>query len=228
VALNASNGEELWRYKYTLPVLSIHGYSSPLIVPGGVLIGLENGQLLALSIEEGKVIWQTPISRPEGRSEIERLVDVDGVIAIDGQYIYAVDYEGRLVQIEPSKGRIIWSRPLTSISGVSVDSNAVYVTEPDGYVWALDKKTGSSLWKMDKLEGRRLTRPVPISEYLLVGDFEGYLHLLSKFDGSTVGRFEVDASPIVAVPSVVNDNELIVQSRAGVLRKLNIKTLKAK
>ncbi len=221
IALNAGDGTDIWRYQFQVPVLTLHGYSSPLIVPGGVLLGLDDGNLLALTLQDGKPIWRTQISRPEGRSEIERLVDVDGDIIIDQQFIYAVNYRGKLAQIEPQRGSIVWSREMSSTSGVGVDDKIVYVSEPDGYVWALDKRTGSSMWKMEKLEGRRLTRPVPYEDYILVGDLEGYLHLLSKYDGSTVGRAQIDSSPIIAAP-ILDGDQVIVLSQGGVLQSLKI------
>lgn len=224
IGLNVSDGAEIWRYTYQKPVLTLHGYATPLIVPGGVLAGLDDGSLVALTISDGRMIWQSQVSRAEGRSEIERMVDVDGKIVIDQQYIYAVNYQGKLVQLEPQQGKTLWSRDMTSTSGVSVDDKWVYVTEPDGYVWALDKRTGSSMWKMEKLEGRRLTRPVPYRDYVLVGDLEGYVHILSKFDGSLVARSRVDNAPIVSDP-IVDGDKLYVQSRAGVLRQLQIDSL---
>ncbi len=225
IALKAESGEEVWRQNFPTPALTLHGYSSPLIVPGGVLLGLDDGTLVALSLEKGKAIWKTKVSRAEGRSEIERLVDVDGAIVIDNQYIYAVNYQGKLIQVEPQKGNIVWSRDMTSTTGVGVDEKNVYVSEPDGYIWALDKRTGSSMWKMEKLEGRRLTRPVPFTDYLLVGDVEGYLHLLSKVDGSTLGRIRIDNSPIVSAPIIVN-GKVFVQSDSGVIRALDIVKLR--
>ncbi len=221
LGLSADDGVELWRFSYQKPILTLHGYGRPLIVPGGVLIGLDDGSLVALTLADGKLIWQTQVSRAEGRSEIERLVDVDGEIVIDQQFIYAANYQGKIIQVEPAQGNIIWSRPMSSTSGVSVDEKQLYVTEPDGYVWALDKRTGSSMWKMEKLEGRRITRPVPYEDYLLVGDLDGYVHLLSKFDGSQIARIEVDSSPVVS-EAIVSDEGVFVQSLGGVIHKLEI------
>ena len=211
IALRAEDGEELWRYQIQVPVLTLHGYASPLIVPGGVLCGLD----------DGKVIWQTQLSRAEGRSEVERLVDLDGQIVIDQQFIYAVNYQGRVAQIEPQQGNIVWSRPLSSVKGVAVDDSMVFVVEPDAYLWALDKRTGASMWKLEKLEGRYLTRPLAFMDYVLVGDLEGYLHVLSKFDGSTVARFQIDNSAILTAPQVL-DETVYVQSSGGVVRALDI------
>ncbi len=221
IGLKAIDGEEVWRRQYNVPILTVHGYSTPLVVPGGVLLGLDDGSLLALTLEEGKVIWKTQVSRPQGRSEIERLVDVDGPIAIDDQFIYAVSFQGKIIQVEPQKGSVVWSRDMTSTSGVSVDLDMVYASEPDGYIWALDKRTGSSMWKMEDLEGRGLTRPVPFTDFLLVGDAEGYLHFLSRNDGSTVGRIRVDNSSIVA-PPIVHNGVIFVQSSDGVIRAMEV------
>lgn len=223
-ALNAADGAERWRFEVPVPILTIHGYGRPLIVPGGVLLGLDNGYLLALSLEDGRTIWQTQISRSEGRSEIDRLVDVDGDVVIDQQYIYATSYNGKLAQIEPSKGSIIWSRPMTSTKKVAVDGDYVFVTEPDGYIWALNKNTGSSMWKSEKLEGRRLTGPLAFDDYVLVGDLKGYLHVLSKSDGQVLGRFRLDNEPIIATP-VLRDKTIYVLSQGGVLRAIELEEI---
>ncbi len=220
-ALEVEDGAERWRFEVPVPILTLHGYGRPLIVPGGVLLGLDNGYLLALSLEDGRTIWQTQISRAEGRSEIDRLVDVDGDVVIDQQYIYATSYSGRLVQVEPGKGSIIWSRPMNSTETVAVDGAHIYVTEPDGYIWALNKNTGSSMWKSEKLEGRRLTGPLAFDDYVLVGDLKGYLHILSKSDGQTLGRYRIDNEPIVSTP-VLRDKTVYTLSRGGVLRAIEL------
>jgi len=226
IGLSADTGHELWRRKFNVPALTIYGYSMPLIVPGGVLLGLDDGSLVALTLTEGKLIWKTQLSQPQGRSEIERMIDADGAIVVDNAYIYAVNYQGKLVQLEPEKGQVVWSRKLSSISGVSVDDKAVYATEPDGYIWALDKRTGASYWQQKDLEGRGVTRPVSFKDYLVVGDALGYVHILSKVDGSTVGRVRIDEKPIRATP-VVFDGMIYVLSSNGLVSALNIEKILA-
>jgi len=222
--LRADDGSMLWQQRFTAPALTVYGYAMPLIVPGGVLLGLDDGSLAALSLKDGATIWQTQLSRPQGRSEIERMIDADGAIVVDNEYIYAVNYQGKLAQLEPTKGNVVWSRKMSSISGVSVGSKMIYTTEPDGYVWALDKNTGSALWQQKDLKGRGVTRPVSYGDYLVIGDALGYLHLLSKVDGSTVGRIRIDESPIRATPVIFQELVYVLTSE-GILSALTAKSI---
>lgn len=218
--LSSDTGEEIWRQSFQVPVLTVQGYSSPLIVPGGLLTGLDDGSLVAMSLNDGRVIWQTQVARPDGRSEIDRLVDVDGEVSIDQQYIYAVSYQGQLVRVEPQQGQISWSTPASSTSGVSTNTTQVFVTTSDSHVMAVDKRTGAVLWKSEALEGRRLTRPVPVEGAVVVGDLEGYVHWLDTENGEIIGRFRLDNSPVIAAP-VLRGDHLYLLSRDGVLRKVS-------
>ncbi|MDO6459819.1 outer membrane protein assembly factor BamB [Granulosicoccaceae sp. 1_MG-2023] len=222
--LSPDDGSEVWRQQFQVPVLTVQGYATPLIVPGGVLTGLDDGTVVALSLTDGRLIWRTQVARPDGRSEIDRLVDVDGPLSIDQQYIYAASYQGQLVRIEPQQGRISWSTPVSSTTGVSTNADKAFVSTSESHVLAVDKQSGAVLWETAALEGRHLTRPVPVEGAVIVGDLEGYIHWLDEDNGELIGRYRLDNSPVMAAP-VVRDDAIYLLSRDGVLRKISAKAL---
>lgn len=215
--LKAEDGSELWSNTYNPPALTLHGYSQPLLLPQGVLIGLDDGKLVALALKTGKTLWESELSYPSGRSEIERLVDIDADILIDNRYIYAVNYQGRLAQIEPARGRQTWSVDLSSIAGMSQNKTRLFVTDSTDRVVAVNKETGEIVWEQTQLTGRKLSRPVLLEKVVAVTDLEGYVHLLSLDDGSLVGRTRAGKDAVGVAP-VADGSRLIVQSADQKLR----------
>jgi len=196
VALSMVTGEKLWTASQTSPVLTLRGASVPLVKDGIIYAGMDNGKVIAVSSDSGNVIWESRVSIPSGRSELERIVDIDGQLAADSEHIYEASYHGRVVAISRINGRINWSRDIPSTVGVAVDDTLVYVTDRDDNVWALEKDTGISVWKQEDLLYRQLSAPVVQSNAVLVGDLEGYIHALSKEDGSIIGRANLSKEAI--------------------------------
>ena len=204
-ALDASDGEQLWIYDRSVPVLTLRGTSSPIVRHGLVVAGFSSGKLVALSADRGLVVWEASIAIPRGRSELERIVDIDGDLKIAGTTIFATTYQGRIAEVDLRTGNLGWNRDISSYTGLGVDFSQVYVTDEDSRIWALSRSSGAAEWKLDKLANRQLTAPEPFLDYIAVGDFEGYVHLLSRFDGRISGRMEVDGKGIRVKPLVVDD-----------------------
>lgn len=201
--LNSKTGEELWSTNFDAPALTVHGYGEPVVLDSGVLVGLDDGKLAALSRATGALLWQSVLSLPSGRSEIERLVDVDANILVDDQFIYAVTYQGQLARVEPQRGNLIWSVPMSSVSGMTQDEEVIYLTAQDSEVVAVSKTDGSELWRIKSLRGRAVTRPALVAEGLLaVADFSGFVHVLDATNGSIIGRSQPLSSP-PSSPSLV-------------------------
>jgi len=219
--LNASDGSRLWVFDRTVPVLSLRGTASPMVTQGVVIAGADNGKLAVLDITKGLPAWETSVAVPHGRSELERMVDIDAQPQVWGKTIYSVSYQGRAVAIEGESGRILWSRDLSSAAGLGVDLSNVYVTDDMSHVWALDRDNGTSLWKQDKLANRTLTAPVAIGDYVAVADFEGYVHLLARSDGELVGRARADGKGVLA-PLIVDSEVLYVYGNGGTLTAYRI------
>lgn len=214
--LDASSGERRWMFDRNVPVLSLRGSSSPLMVQDIVIAGFANGNLVALEANHGRQLWETAVAIPKGRSELERMVDIDSEPQIWGSVVYAVAFHGRVVAIDGSTGTILWNRDMSSSAGLSVDYQSVYVTDQISNIWALDRETGGSMWRQDKLYNRNLTAPVPFDNYVAAGDFEGYIHILNASNGELVARERVDSDGVLARP-VVADNVLYVYGNGGTL-----------
>lgn len=227
LALSTETGATRWRYSFEVPPLSLRGSSAPVPVTGGVLVGQDDGQIVALAGDTGEVLWKTTVAPPEGRSPIERMVDIDGDLAIGRGVLYAVSYQGRIAKIEPSRGRILWARELSSYAGLAVDGERVYVTDADSHVRALDPATGATLWVQKKLAHRRLTAPVPIpgTDYLAVADFAGYVHLLTRADGRIVAREYTGGFGILADPVPLGGGRFAVQTHGAKIIVFEVKPI---
>jgi outer membrane protein assembly factor BamB len=200
--LDISSGVVIWQLSHKVPVLTLKGVSPPVVNSGKLVVGFDDGKLGVFSMLQGTTLWQNTLGVPRGRSELERMVDIDGAIKVRDGIIYTVGLHSQVAAITLIEGRVLWSRDLSSYNGLDVDASWVYVTDEDSQVWALDRRTGASLWKQEKLKYRKLTSPVSIQDYVIVGDFEGYLHWLSKSDGHFVARTKVDSDGILTPPIV--------------------------
>ncbi len=222
--LDSADGRQLWINDRTVPVLTLRGTSTPAVALGLVVAGFSNGKLVAFSADQGLLLWEKSIAIPQGRSEIERIVDIDGNPVIVGGAVFVTTYQGRVAMLELRSGNVGWERDMSSSAGLGVDFSQVYVTDDRSNVWALSRNTGASAWKLDSLAWRGLTAPQPFDDYVAVADTFGYLHLLSRSDGRIVARIEVDSAGIRATPLASNDT-LYVFGNSG---KLVAYTLKEK
>lgn len=191
IALDAASGRQRWRHSETVPTLSLRGSGNPVITENLVLCGTANGKVVALGLADGQLRWQTTVAVPHGRSELERMVDVDADLAVADGIVYAVSYQGNLVAMTLAAGQLLWTREVASASGISVDVDMLYVSDTAGDVWALSRRGGGTMWKQSALHRRALTAPVQQGNYLIVGDYEGYLHWLSKEDGRLAARARI-------------------------------------
>ena len=204
-AIDTTSGNVAWKASRNTPALTLRGASEPKVVGDTVIVGFDDGKLVALSMRDGGVLWEATVSVPSGRSELDRVSDIDGeIVSLDG-VVYAVSFNGRVVAIDMDTGKNIWTKDLSSYAGLEADEKLVYVTDADDSVWAFDKTTGATIWRQDKLLYRKLTAPKVMGDYVVVGDFKGYMHWLSKDNGKLVGRDDVAGDAIEATPIVKND-----------------------
>ncbi|MCG6898662.1 MAG: outer membrane protein assembly factor BamB [Gammaproteobacteria bacterium] len=215
-ALAVDSGEQLWVNDRSVPVLTLRGTSTPAVESGLVVAGFANGKLVGLSAEKGFPVWEVSIAIPQGRSEIDRLVDIDGDPVIVGGVVYVTTYQGHIAVIEAQTGNQGWQREMSSNVGLGVDFSQVYVTDADSNVWALSRATGATEWKQDELAYRKVTAPTPFEDYVAVGDLEGYVHLLSRYDGHIAARARVDSKGIQEKPLAWNGT-LYVYGNSGKL-----------
>ncbi len=203
--LNASDGSHLWIYDRTVPTLTLRGTSNPVITGDVVIAGFDGGRLAAIELHTGKLIWETSISLASGRSQLERMVDIDSDPVIIGNDVYVATFQGRLASVTLESGRISWTRDISSYAGLTSDGQNIYITDDQSHVWALDRASGNSIWKQENLFARMVTAPATIGDLVVVGDLEGYLHWMDKSSGQFVARTRVSNSPIIAPPVAVED-----------------------
>ena len=215
-ALSRFDGRQRWSIEQTAPALTMRGATSPLLAGSLVVAGFDNGRLIAVNANTGDVEWDSILALPSGRSDLDRLSDIDGAIALVGQDIYAAGYQGRIAAVAAESGQILWSREISTHVGVSADWNSVYTARDDGEIIALARRTGTETWRNDDLLRRDPTLPIPFHTTAVVGDFEGYLHFFSNLDGQAVARLRFGKRAISSNPLVVA-NRLYVQSDDGTL-----------
>ena len=214
IALARLDGKKRWEIEQTMPVLTMRGASSPIMVGSLVIAGFDNGRLAAVDIEVGDIVWDSMLALSTGRSDLARLADIDGAIAVVGQDVYAAGYQGRVASIAAESGQVLWSREISSHVGMAADWNSVYTARDDGEVIALTRINGIETWRNDDLLRRDPTLPVPFHTTVVVGDFEGYLHFFSSIDGKAVARLRQGKNAISSYPLVIA-NRLYVQSDNG-------------
>lgn len=222
-ALSADTGERVWSYDSSVPRLSLRGNSKPLIVDDAVLVAEDNGKLTSLALRDGRLNWEASVAIPGGRSELERLVDLDANVAATGGQVFAASFAKTTAALELRSGRLIWKRPIGSVTGLVADDGAVYITDLHGNVWALDAFTGTTIWKQTGLHDRGVTAPVIQGKWILVADSDGYLHWLSRSDGTFDGRVEAEGDGIAVAP-VLTDSRILVLSKEGRLSALKLET----
>jgi outer membrane protein assembly factor BamB len=204
--LDARDGKRLWVFdRATVPLLSLRGNSAPRIDSGVVYVGEDNGKVFAIRATDGGELWEQQLATGEGRSDVERLQDVDGAIKIDSGVVYASGYRGQTAALIAQSGRPLWTHELSSFTGVALSASQLYAADADSGVWALDLRSGSSEWKQDGLKYRWVSEPAVQGDAVVVGDMEGFVHWLSISDGKFLARTRLAKEPIQAAPIVVGD-----------------------
>ncbi len=214
-AIDLATGAISWSAGRGTPPLTLRGASQPKVVGEIVLVGFDDGKLMAINLRDGETVWEVPVSTPKGRSELERMSDVDGeFVYLDG-IVFAASFNGRVVAIDFDTGKTLWTKELSSYAGLSADRERIYVSDADDSIWGLDISTGATLWRQDKLLYRELTAPQVMGDYIVVGDFKGYLHWLSKDDGKIVGRDDVASDRIEVAPTVIEGRAYVLANNGS-------------
>ena len=219
IGLDAATGDRRWIYESTPAVLTLRGTGAPVVTNRLAVAGLSTGKVVALDTQNGVPVWEARVAVPQGRSELERVVDIDGGLLLSGGVLYVSSYQGRVAGLDLESGRVLWQRDASSYTGVAQGFGNVYVSLASGTVESVDERSSSALWSNDQLARRQLSAPEVFSSYVAVGDLEGYLHLLSQVDGRFVGRERIDSDGLRARPLVVGDT-IYVFGNSGKLEAL--------
>jgi outer membrane protein assembly factor BamB len=222
-ALDRQSGDERWVYSGPRPSLTLRGTGTPTVIDPVTFAGFANGRLVTLDNRSGQPLWERPIAIPQGRSEIDRLVDLAGqpVLTQDGR-LFVTSYNGRLAALDAPSGEVQWSRELSSYHTPILVGDFLFVVDEASHIIAVDAGTGNEIWRNEALEGRSLTAPAYATDHLVVGDVEGYLHLIDAREGEIVGRARVDGSGI-AVRPLTDRRRVYALANDGTLEALELR-----
>jgi outer membrane protein assembly factor BamB len=201
--LDAVNGRRLWIHDHSVPLLTLRGNPDLLIRGGVAFVGYDDGSVTSLRVSDGTVIWSATIASQDGRTELERLADVGQQMMLVASDLIVSSYKSRVVSLAADSGRLLWFKDISSATGVQVDRTNLAVSEKNGDLWMLDRRNGSTIWKLDQMTNRGLTRPAFYGNYVVVGDKEGYLHWLDQEIGSFVARVRAGKKGFAAAPLTV-------------------------
>jgi len=212
--LRAADGTEAWSYEQPVPRLSLRGNAAPVVSGDMVLAGLDNGKVVAVSLANGELLWTTTVAPSHGRTEIERLVDIDSPVRVVGNDVFVVGYQGRIAMLALDTGQIWWGRDLSSHRGLTVDGDTLYVTTADSTVVALRRRDGTEVWRQEGLLRRSVTGPALSGAALVVADFDGYVHWLDVTNGQMLARGKSGGGRISNAPVMAGDL-LLLQTDSG-------------
>ena len=212
-ALAPADGHELWSQEQQVPRLSLRGTAQPVIAGDVVLCGFDNGKVVAANSSDGSLQWEAVITPPHGRTELERLVDIDSAVSVAGQDVFTVGFQGRVAMLALDTGQVWWSHEASSYRGLSLDGDALYFATAEGEMVALKARTGEELWRQKALTRRGLTAPALAGDALVTADFQGYVHWLDKSSGALIGRASSGKVRISTQPVVAGDLVLVINDR---------------
>lgn len=213
-AFDRDTGRRDWVYDRSVPLLTLRGNSAPIARAGRVYIGFDDGVVVALRSDDGQLIWEQRVSEPEGRTELDRMTDIDGPMAIVGTELYVVSYKGRMASLAIESGRLLWVKDISAEQGLSLRRTDLAAVDKEDAIWLVDRRNSTTLWRDDRLVRRDISRPVFYNEYLVATDFEGYMHWLDSASGEFVARVRMGSDPALGAPLVVG-NTLYVRDTRG-------------
>lgn len=220
--LSAADGTRQWLYERSTPALVVRSHAGATVERGVLYAGFAGGKMVALKLGNGALVWEATVSQPRGNTELERISDITSLPVLNDEQVCAVAFQGRLACFDPAQGNLLWSRSLSSDKGMALRGLLIYVTDAEGGVMALYRGSGAVLWKNTQLSVRDTSTPLVSGNNVVVGDFEGYIHAMSRVDGSFTARIQVGGGPIAAAPVALGD-DILVQTLSGGLYALTLR-----
>jgi outer membrane protein assembly factor BamB len=209
-----TDGTQRWAVDEQVPRLTLRGTAPPVLAGDRIIAGFDSGKVLAIDPRNGDVLWDAIVNAPHGRTELERLADIDSPARVSGDDVFVVGFQGRVAMLAIDSGQIWWARDASSYRGFTMDDDNIYLTNSDSVVIAMKRADGAVLWEQDSMKRRGLTAPALDGDALVVGDFEGYVHWLDKATGEIVARQKTDGDRITNA-AVTTDEGVFVQTDSG-------------
>lgn len=219
---DVETGEQIWRYDNKLPVLTLRGTATPVLWGATVYAGFASGKVIALNAADGVVKWEQRVTQAQGKTELERVIDIDGSPLLVGDILYVSSYQGKVIALNRANGRQIWAQDSSSHQNISASSDLIFVAGDDDTVRALRIGNGQQVWENDQMTRRELAATQTFGDYVAVTDFEGYLHVLDNESGRFVARDRIDSDGVRAA-MISADGVLYVYGNSGELVALTIK-----
>ena len=215
-ALALADGKEIWSAEQQIPRLTLRGASAPVVARDVAISGFDNGRVLAVSLSDGATVWDSPVSPPHGRTELERLNDIDAPVKVVGDEVFVAGYQGRAAMLALESGQVWWTRDVSSYRGVDVDDDHMYVSTSQGELVAITRRTGQPVWANAVLKLRSLSAPVVAGEYVVVADLESYVHYFDRATGELAGRIKSGGDRVTNAPVAVEDRVYVVTDKGDI------------
>jgi outer membrane protein assembly factor BamB len=212
VALRATDGTQAWSAEQQVPRLSLRGTTQPIIAGDLAVSGFDNGRVMALALKDGATVWDISVAPPTGRTELQRLIDIDAGIVASGSDLYAVTFQGKAARIDRDTGQVQWSRDLSSYSGAALDEEGYYATTSDGALVKIGRRSGIEIWNQQVLSRRRLSAPAVLGSLVAVGDLDGYVHFFDAGNGELAARLHPLGARVATAPVVAGDLLIIMDA----------------
>ncbi|HEV7356579.1 MAG TPA: outer membrane protein assembly factor BamB [Steroidobacteraceae bacterium] len=208
--LDTATGKVLWSVEQQVPRLSLRGIATPIVAKQAAISGFDNGKVMAVSLATGDTLWDTALASPHGRTELDRLVDIDSAVQVVGENVFAAGFQGRTAMLALDSGQQWWSHDMSSYRGLAVDADNLYVTQSDGTVVAMRQRDGAELWRNEKLKRRGLSTPIVTGSAVAIADFQGYIHWLDKGTGELVARVRIAKQRVSSPPAGAGDTIVVL------------------
>jgi outer membrane protein assembly factor BamB len=216
-ALALSDGAELWSTEQQIPRLTLRGVAAPVVVRDVAISGFDNGRVLAVNLADGATVWDSPVSPSHGRTELERLNDIDAAVKVAGDDVFVAGFQGRAAMLALDSGQVWWTRDLSSYRGVDVDDEQMYLSTSGGDVVALKRRSGVEVWRNELLKRRALSAPVVAGDFVAVADLEGYVHWFDRTTGTLAGRIKTGGDRVTNAPLAVNGIVYVISDKGDVV-----------
>ncbi|MEO8144948.1 MAG: outer membrane protein assembly factor BamB [Betaproteobacteria bacterium] len=220
-AFGVEDGKRRWVYQRPASALIVRSPVGLTMHLGSAYAGFSGGKLVAVSLANGQARWEATVALPKGATELERVTDIVGDPSALGREVCAAAYQGRVACYDGQNGNQLWSREMSTLTGVTFDARYAFVSDDKGAVHALDRGTGRSVWKQDRLANRQLSLPLPLGTEVALGDLQGFVHFVARESGAFLARVATDGSPVRAAPIKLPDG-FLVQTQNGGLYALTL------
>jgi outer membrane protein assembly factor BamB len=215
-ALGLADGQEVWSTEQNIPRLTLRGTAAPVVARDMALSGFDNGRVMAVSLADGATVWDSPVSPSKGRTELERLNDIDAAVKVAGDDVFVAGYQGRAAMLSLESGQIWWTRDVSSYRAVDVDDTQMYVSTSQGDLVALNRRTGTEVWRNDTLKFRGLSAPAVAGDYVVVADLEGYVHWFDRATGTIAARAKTSGDRVTNPPLSVNGIVYVISDKGDI------------